>query len=53
MTLLSLLLACISDVPHRIGRFDRVLAHLAERRGALLRRGRQMMDWYGRSTAWA
>ena len=36
----------ISGVPHRIGWFERALAHMAAREGTLFWQGRQIMDWY-------
>jgi peptidoglycan/xylan/chitin deacetylase (PgdA/CDA1 family) len=41
----------ISGVPHRIGWFERALAHMAARPGTLFWQGRQIMDWYLRATA--
>jgi peptidoglycan/xylan/chitin deacetylase (PgdA/CDA1 family) len=41
----------ISGVPHRIGWFERSLAHMAARPGTLFWQGRQIMDWYLKATA--
>jgi allantoinase len=41
----------ISGVPHRIGWFERILAHLASRSGTLFWQGRQIMDWYLKASA--
>jgi hypothetical protein len=41
----------ISGVPHRIGWFEKALAHMAARSGTLFWQGRQIMDWYLRATA--
>lgn len=41
----------ISGVPHRIGWFERALAHLASRPGVVFWQGRQIMDWYQGATA--
>ncbi len=41
----------ISGVPHRIGWFERALAHIASRPGALFWQGRQIMDWYLQAAA--
>jgi allantoinase len=41
----------ISGVPHRIGWFERALAHIASRPGALFWQGRQIMDWYLKASA--
>jgi allantoinase len=41
----------ISGVPHRIGWFERALAHMASRPGTLFWQGRQIMDWYRQATA--
>jgi allantoinase len=41
----------ISGVPHRIGWFERALAHIASRPGAVFLQGRQIMDWYMRESA--
>jgi len=40
----------ISGVPHRIGFFERALAHMAARPGTLFWQGRQILDWYQRVT---
>ena len=40
----------ISGVPHRIGWFEKALAHMAERPGTRFWQGRQIMDWYNKST---
>jgi len=42
--------AYISGVPHRIGFFERALAHMAARPGTLFWQGRQILDWYQRVT---
>ncbi len=36
----------ISGVPHRIGWFEKALAHMAEKPGTVFWQGRQIMDWY-------
>jgi allantoinase len=41
----------ISGVPHRIGWFERALAHMAARPGTLFWQGRQIMDWYLKETS--
>jgi allantoinase len=41
----------ISGVPHRIGWFEKALAHMAAQPGTLFWQGRQIMDWYLRATA--
>jgi allantoinase len=41
----------ISGVPHRIGWFEKALAHMAARPGTLFWQGRQIMDWYLKVTA--
>jgi len=41
----------ISGVPHRIGWFEKALAHMAGRPGTLFWQGRQIMDWYVKATA--
>ncbi len=41
----------ISGVPHRIGWFEKALAHMAGRPGTLFWQGRQIMDWYLKATA--
>jgi allantoinase len=41
----------ISGVPHRIGWFEKALAHMAARPGTLFWQGRQIMDWYLKATA--
>ena len=41
----------ISGVPHRIGWFEKALAHMASRPGTLFWQGRQIMDWYKQATA--
>jgi peptidoglycan/xylan/chitin deacetylase (PgdA/CDA1 family) len=41
----------ISGVPHRIGWFEKALAHMAGRDGTLFWQGRQIMDWYLQATA--
>ncbi len=41
----------ISGVPHRIGWFEKALAHMAAREGTLFWQGRQIMDWYLKATA--
>ena len=41
----------ISGVPHRIGWFEKALAHMAEKPGTLFWQGRQIMDWYQTVTA--
>ena len=43
--------AYISGVPHRIGWFEKALAHMAARPGTLFWQGRQIMDWYLKATA--
>lgn len=40
--------AYISGVPHRIGWFEKALAHMAARPGTLFWQGRQIMDWYNK-----
>ena len=40
--------AYISGVPHRIGWFEKALAHMAATPGTLFWQGRQIMDWYNR-----
>jgi hypothetical protein len=42
--------AYISGVPHRIGWFEKALAHMAARPGTLFWQGRQIMDWYNSAT---
>jgi peptidoglycan/xylan/chitin deacetylase (PgdA/CDA1 family) len=41
----------ISGVPHRIGWFEKALAHMAARPGTMFWQGRQIMDWYHKATA--
>jgi hypothetical protein len=41
----------ISGVPHRIGWFEKALAHISARPGAVFWQGRQIMDWYLKATA--
>ena len=41
----------ISGVPHRIGWFEKALAHMAARPGARFWQGRQIMDWYNKATS--
>ncbi len=41
----------ISGVPHRIGWFEKALAHMAGKPGTLFWQGRQIMDWYQTVTA--
>jgi hypothetical protein len=41
----------ISGVPHRIGWFEKALAHMAGQPGTLFWQGRQIMDWYLKATA--
>lgn len=41
----------ISGVPHRIGWFEKALAHMASRPGTLFWQGRQIMDWYRKAMA--
>ena len=41
----------ISGVPHRIGWFEKALAHMAGQSGTVFWQGRQIMDWYIRATA--
>ena len=36
----------ISGVPHRIGWFEKALAHIASHPGAVFWQGRQIVDWY-------
>lgn len=36
----------ISGVPHRIGWFEKALAHMAARPGTVFWQGRQIMEWY-------
>ena len=36
----------ISGVPHRIGWFEKTLAHLAAQPGTVFWQGRQILDWY-------
>jgi hypothetical protein len=36
----------ITGVPHRIGWFEKALAHLASRPGTVFMQGRQIMEWY-------
>ena len=36
----------ISGAPHRIGAFERLLAHIAARPGAVFWQGRQILEWY-------
>ena len=38
----------ISGVPHRIGWFEKALAHMAGTPGTVFWQGRQIMDWYNR-----
>ena len=42
--------AYISGVPHRIGWFEKALAHMAAKPGTLFWQGRQIMDWYNEAT---
>ena len=39
----------ISGVPHRIGWFEKALAHMAGTPGTVFWQGRQIMDWYNRT----
>ena len=41
----------ISGVPHRIGWLEDALAHIARHQGVLFWQGRQIMEWYLRTTA--
>ncbi len=41
----------ISGVPHRIGWFEKALAHMAARPGTLFWQGQQIMAWYKAATA--
>jgi allantoinase len=41
----------ISGVPHRIGWFERALAHMTGRPGTVFWQGRQIMDWYLKAQA--
>jgi allantoinase len=41
----------ISGAPHRIGWFEKALAHLAAQPGTVFWQGRQIMDWYLKATA--
>ena len=41
----------ISGVPHRIGWFEKALAHMAAKPGTLFWQGRQIMDWYAKASA--
>ena len=41
----------ISGVPHRIGWFEKALAHMAAQPGTRFWQGRQIMDWYNRASA--
>jgi allantoinase len=40
----------ISGVPHRIGWFEKALAHMAAQPGTLFWQGRQIVDWYNKAT---
>ena len=37
-----------SGVPHRIGWFEKALAHMAAQSGTRFWQGRQIMDWYNK-----
>lgn len=41
----------ISGVPHRIGWFEKALAHMAATPGTLFWQGRQIADWYHKATS--